>query len=176
MGPAPSRPRLSCGILSAPARAAACRSPFMSSLDLTEAQIAVHWKEEGYLYPPESFKKQANLKDPSVNKRFAIENFPQCYNEYAEMLTWYKKWDQTLDSSNPPFWKWFVGGKINASFNCLDRHLPKSKDKPAYIFVPELENEPDTVLTYQELHKRVNEFAALLRDFCGLKKGDRVTV
>jgi acetyl-CoA synthetase len=148
----------------------------MSSLDLTEAQIAVHWKEEGYFQPPKKFIEQANLKDPDVLKRFALDKFPKCFDEYAEMLTWYKKWDKTLDSSNPPFWKWFVGGKINASFNCLDRHLPKSKDKPAYIFVPELESEPDTVLTYQELHKRVNEFAALLRDFCGLKKGDRVTV
>src|SRR6266852_6249207 len=148
----------------------------MSSLDLTDAQIAVHWKEEGYLYPPESFKKQANLKDPDVNKRFALENFPQCFNEYGELLTWYKKWDQTLDSSNPPFWKWFVGGKINASFNCLDRHLATHKGKAAYIFVPEPENEPLQVITYYELYNHVNEFAALLRDFCGLKSGDRVTI
>src|SRR5712692_4048827 len=148
----------------------------MSSLDLTEAQIAVHWKEEGYLYPPESFKKQANLKDPDVNKRFALENFPQCFNEYGELLTWYKKWDQTFDSSNPPFWKWFVGGKINASFNCLDRHLATHKGKAAYIFVPEPENEPLQVITYYELYNHVNEFAALLRDFCGLKSGDRVTI
>jgi len=103
----------------------------MSSLDLTEAQIAVQWKEEGYLQPPKKFIEQATLKDPDVLKRFALDKFPKCFDEYAEMLTWYKKWDKTLDSSNPPFWKWFVGGKINASFNCLDRHLPKSKDKPA---------------------------------------------
>ena len=148
----------------------------MSSLDLTEAQIAVHWKEEGSIDPPESFKKQANLKDPNVTKRFALENFPQCFNEYGEMLTWYKKWDQTLDSSNPPFWKWFVGGKINASFNCLDRHLATHKGKAAYIFVPEPENEPQQIITYYELYNRVNEFAALLRDFCGLKTGDRVTI
>ena len=55
----------------------------MSNLELTEAQIAVHWKEEQTFYPPESFKKQANLNDPSVNKRFALENFPQCFNEYG---------------------------------------------------------------------------------------------
>jgi acetyl-CoA synthetase len=148
----------------------------MSTLDLTEAQIAVHWKEEEYIQPPESFARQANLKDRDVDKRFSLENFPQCFNEYAEMLTWYKKWDQTLDSSNPPFWKWFVGGKINASFNCLDRHLPRLKDKAAYIFVPELENEPTVTITYQQLHDRVNEMAALLRDFCGLETGDRVTI
>ena len=72
----------------------------MSSLDLTEAQIAVHWKEELTIQPPASFVAQANLKDPSIDKRFALDNFPQCFDEYAELLTWYKKWDQTLDSSN----------------------------------------------------------------------------
>ena len=103
----------------------------MSSLDLTEAQIAVHWKEEEYIQPPKSFIEHANLKDPNVMKRFSLENFPKCFDEYGELLTWYKKWDKTLDASNPPFWKWFVGGKLNASFNCLDRHLPKRKDQAA---------------------------------------------
>ncbi len=148
----------------------------MSSLDLTEAQIAVHWKEEEYIQPPASFVAQANLKDSAVTKRFSLENFPKCFDEYAELLTWYKKWDQTLDSSNPPFWKWFTGGKINASFNCLDRHLKTHKDKAAYIFLPELESEPEQTVTYQQLYDRVNEMAALLRDFCGLKAGDRVTI
>ena len=148
----------------------------MSGLDLTEAQIAVHWKEEDYIQPPASFVAQANLKDPSVAKRFSLENFPQCFDEYAELLTWYKKWDETFDGSNPPFWKWFVGGKINASFNCLDRHLKTHQKKAAYIFIPELENEPTITITYQELYDRVNEMAALLRGFCGLKAGDRVTI
>jgi len=148
----------------------------MSSLDLTEAQIAVHWKEEDSIKPPASFVAQANLKDPNVDKKFSLDHFPDCFNEYAELLTWYKKWDKTLDSSNPPFWKWFSGGKINASYNCLDRHLATHKNKAAYIFIPELENEPTVTITYQQLYDRVNEMAALLRDFCGLKKGDRVTI
>jgi acetyl-CoA synthetase len=148
----------------------------MSNLELTEAQIAVHWKEEEYFYPTEEFKRQANLTDPKVIERFSLKNFPQCFDEYGELLTWYKKWDKTLDSSNPPFWKWFVGGKLNASFNCIDRHLSTHKGKAAYIYVPEPENEPTQVITYQELYVRVNEFAALLRDHCGLKAGDRVTI
>jgi acetyl-CoA synthetase len=147
-----------------------------STLELTEAQIAVHWKEELLIPPPKSFVEQANLTDPNVDKRFALDKFPECFNEYAEMLTWYKKWDKTLDYSNPPFWKWFVGGKINASYNCLDRHLPKKAGKAAFIFVPELESEPMVTLTYQELYVRVNETAAVLQDFCGLKAGDRVTI
>jgi acetyl-CoA synthetase len=144
--------------------------------ETNEAQIAVHWKEEGYLYPPADFIAQANLTDPNVDKRFSIENFPQCFDEYAELLTWYKKWDKTLDTSNPPFWKWFVGGQLNASYNCIDRHLPEKRGKAAFIFVPELENEPTVTLTYQELFVRVNEMAALLREFCGVQTGDRVTI
>ena len=146
------------------------------SLELNEAQIAVHWKEEGYLQPNPKFVQQANLKDPSVDKRFSLENFPKCFDEYANMLTWFKKWNQTLDYSNPPFWKWFVGGELNASYNCIDRHLPQDRGKAAFIFVPEPENEDPVTITYQELYIRVNEVAAMLRDFCGLKKGDRVTI
>jgi len=142
----------------------------------SEAQIAVHWKEEEYFQPSKEFVAQANLKDPAVNERFSEKNFPKCFEEYAEMLAWFKRWDKVLDTSDPPFWKWFVGGKINASFNCVDRHLAKHRDKAAIIFVPEPEDEAPVALTYQELFVRVNEFAALLRDFANLKTGDRVTI
>jgi acetyl-CoA synthetase len=69
-----------------------------------------------------------------------------------------------------------VGGRINASYNCVDRHLAKYKNKTAIHFVPEPEHEPIQHVTYQDLYARVNEVAALLQDFCGLKKGDRVTL
>ena len=144
--------------------------------EVSEAQIAVHWQEEGYFSPPKEFIAQANLADKSVFKRFSLDKFPGYYKEFAALLDWYKKWDQLFDASNPPFWRWFVGGKINASYNCVDRHLAKHKNKTAIHFVPEPENEAIQHLTYQELFVRVNEFAALLRDFCGLKAGDRVTL
>ena len=146
------------------------------SENVSEAAIAVHWQEEGYYQPPKSFVAQANLTDPKVYERFSLDKFPECFNEYADLLDWYKRWDKTLDTSNAPFWKWFVGGRINASYNCVDRHLPKYKNKTAIHFVPELENEPIQHVTFQELYVRVNEFAALLRDFCGVKPGDRVTL
>ena len=60
------------------------------------------------------------------------------------MLTWYKKWDEVLDSSDAPSFKWFKGGKLNASYNCIDRHLAKNKNKTAIHFVPELEEESQT--------------------------------
>ena len=144
-------------------------------VELSEAQIAVHWREEEYVYPPAKFIGQANASDPAIFDRFREENFPECFKEYADLLTWDKYWHTTLDTSNAPFWKWFVGGRLNASYNCVDRHLAKYRNKAAFIWVPEPEAQVTQAITYQELYKRVNEFAALLRDFCGLKQGDRVT-
>lgn len=144
--------------------------------EATEAQIAVHWKEEEYVRPSQDFIAQANLSDNSVTERFSEKNFPNCFAEYAQMISWDKPWRTILDTSDPPFWKWFVGGQLNVSYNCIDRHLAKYKNKAALIFVPELEDEPQVAITYQELYIRVNEFAALLRDFAGLKSGDRVTI
>ncbi len=145
-------------------------------VETTEAQIAVHWKEEEYYYPSSKFIGQANLTDPAVFDRFSLDNFPDYYTEYAELLTWYKYWDEVLDSSDAPCYKWFKGGKLNASYNCIDRHLEKNKNKTAIHFVPELEEEAVQHITYQELYVRVNEFAALLRDTAKLKRGDRVTI
>ena len=144
--------------------------------DQNEAQIAVHWKEEEYIQPPAKFIAQANLNDPAIVERFGEKYFPECFREYAELLHWDNYWHTILDTSNPPFWKWFVGGKLNAAYNCVDRHLAKHKNKAALIFVPEPEAEQHVVITFQELYVRVNELAALLRDFAGLKKGDRVTI
>ncbi len=144
--------------------------------EISEAQIAVHWKEEEYLRPTAKFVGQANLVDPAVRDRFKEEHFPECFREYAELLTWDRYWHTTLDTSTPPFWKWFVGGRLNACYNCVDRHLAKHKNKAALIFVPEPGDEPIYAVTYQELFTRVNEVAAVLRDFCGLRRGDRVTI
>src|SRR5437868_12915125 len=141
----------------------------------SEATIAVHWREEGYYPPPPKFIGQANASDPALLDRLAEANFPECFREYADLLEWDEYWHTTLDTSNPPFWKWFVGGKLNASYNCLDRHLAKDRNKAALICVPEPEDAADAVITYQELYRRVNEFAAVLQDL-GLQAGDRVTL
>ena len=145
-------------------------------VETTEAQIAVHWKEEDYYYPSSKFIGQANLTDPAIYDRFSLDNFPQCFVEYAELLTWYKYWDEILDTSDAPCYKWFKGGRLNASFNCIDRHLAQNKNKTAIHFVPELEEERTDHVTFQELYVRVNEFAALLKDRAKLKRGDRVTI
>ena len=143
---------------------------------VSETQIAVHWREEEYVYPPQSFIDQANANDPAIFDRFSEENFPDCFKEYANLLTWDKQWDTMLDTSNAPFWRWFVGGKLNASYNCVDRHAEANPDKTAIVFVPELEEDEHVHISYSDLLRQVNEFAAVLRDELGLKTGDRVTL
>jgi acetyl-CoA synthetase len=144
--------------------------------ELSEAQIAVHWREEEYYDPPPSFVKQANGNDPAIFERFAEDKFPECFEEYADLLSWDERWHTILDTSNAPFWNWWVGGRLNACFNCVDRHLETSASKPALVWVPEPEEAEPVEVTYQDLYDRVNEFAAVLRDVVGVKTGDRVTL
>jgi acetyl-CoA synthetase len=117
------------------------------------------------------------MTDETIYDRFSLDNFPTASRNMLTCWTGTNTGMTILDTSDAPCWKWFKGGKINASYNCVDRHLAKNKNKTAIHFVPELEEEKATEhITYQELYVRVNEFAALLRDFAGLKKGDRVTL
>jgi len=90
------------------------------------------------------------------------------------MLTWFEPYRTVLDTSDAPFWKWFVGGKINASYNCVDRHLANYGNKAAFIFVPEPEAEPDASSRISSSTLASNEVAALLRGL-GLKQATRVT-
>jgi len=90
-----------------------------------------------------------------------------------EKLDWFRDFDKTLDESNAPFYKWFVGGKLNASYQCIDRHLETKKNQAAIIW--EGDDGEKRVYTYLELHKEVNRFANLLKSF-GVKKGDRVVL
>ncbi|NAL78033.1 acetate--CoA ligase [Nitrososphaera sp. AFS] len=106
-------------------------------------------------------------------KNQASENSEQFWSEQAENILWFKKWDKILDS-NPPFYKWFVGGTLNASFNCLDRHINTDlKNKAAVIW--ESETYESRVLTYYQLYTSVNKFANGLKNL-GVKKGDCVTI
>ena len=101
------------------------------NVEVSEAQIASHWREEERIHPSTGFISQANIADPAVFERFTEDKFPEYFREYADLLSWDKYWHTTLDTSNPPFWKWFSGGKLNASYNCVDRHLEEHKNKAA---------------------------------------------
>jgi acetyl-CoA synthetase len=107
-------------------------------------------------------------------KSQALENPEQFWGEQAKSLIWFKQWDKVLDSSHAPFYKWFVGGKLNASVNCLDRHIDSDlKNKVAIIW--EAENRESRSFTYFQLYRSVNKFASALKNL-GVKKGDRVTI
>jgi len=124
------------------------------TVESSGTHIAVHWKEESYYQPPASFVAQANASDPAILEQFSEDKYPQCFEAYANLLTWYKPWDTILDTSNAPFWKWWVGGEINASYNCVDRHLEDKANKAALIWVPEPEEEAHQAITYRELRPR----------------------
>lgn len=128
-------------------------------------------EEDRIFLPPEKFRENAVISDPSIYSK--AENRLAFWEERASELSWFKKWDSVLEW-NPPFAKWFSGGKLNASYNCLDRHLESwRRNKAAIVF----EGEPgDTrVLTYKDLHREVSQFANALKSL-GVQKGDRVTI
>jgi acetyl-CoA synthetase len=109
--------------------------------EVSEAQIAVHWREEEYYQPSAKFIAQANAADPAIFEQFSERRFPDCFKGYADLLDWDQYWHTTLDTTNPPFWKWFLGGRLNACYNCVDRHLASNRNRAALIWVPEPEIE-----------------------------------
>jgi len=122
--------------------------------------------------PPKAFREQANVRDPSVYRK-ADRDFQKFWAGFARELSWYKTWKRVLEWK-PPYAKWFVGGKLNASVNCLDRHvLGPRKNKAALIW----EGEPgdQRILTYRELLREVAKFGNVLKSL-GIRKGDRVTL
>ena len=103
----------------------------------------------------------------------SLQNIETFWAEQAENLVWNRKWDKTLEW-NPPFAKWFVGGLVNASINCLDKHINSEiKNKAAIIW--EGENGENITLTYYQLYQKVNQFSNALKNL-GIRKGDCVTI
>jgi acetyl-CoA synthetase len=112
-------------------------------------------------------------KKLSKIRKQALENSEEFWEEQAKYLKWFKEWDKVLDW-NPPFAKWFVGGKLNASVNCLDRHIDSdAKNKVAIIW--EGENGETNSFTYYQLYRSVNKLASALKNL-GVKKGDRIAI
>ncbi len=139
---------------------------------MTDQNIAGLLDEQRTFAPPRTFTEQANVRDPGIYDR-ALADREAFWAREAENLDWIRRWDRVLDWK-PPFAQWFVGGKINASYNCVDRHLPTwRRNKAAIIW----EGEPgdDRVLTYRDLYREVNKAANVLKSL-GVKKGDRVTL
>jgi acetyl-CoA synthetase len=144
---------------------------------MSEATIESILQEKRLFSPPAEFSQKAHIK--------SLEDYQQLYEtakadpqkfwaDLAEQeLHWFQKWETVLDWQ-PPFAKWFVGGKINISYNCLDRHLTTwRRNKAALIW----EGEPgdSRTLTYAQLHREVCQFANVLKQL-GVQKGDRVGI
>ena len=129
-------------------------------------------QEDRTFPPPEAFVRQANVSDPNVYAEAAAD--PEAFwARFAAELDWFKPWDKVLEW-NPPYAQWFVGGQLNASYNCIDRHLASARRNKAAII---WEGEPGDrqVYTYWDLYREVCRFANGLKSL-GVQKGDRVTI
>ena len=123
--------------------------------------------------------KTVTPKKYAASHESSLAKGPEFWSAVASELDWYKKWERTLDESRPPFYKWFVGGELNASQLCVDRHAKGPlRDKTAIVWEGEpFEGEgPKEVrrLTYGDLYRDVNRMAYLLKHRYGIKKGDTI--
>jgi acetyl-CoA synthetase len=144
----------------------------MAKLVRKDEPIEALLKEGRKFPPPKAFAKAARVKTPALY-RTAQRNPVRFWEREAKELRWLKPWKRALEWT-PPYAKWFVGGRLNASVNCLDRHLDGARRMKAALI---WEGEPgdSRVLTYWDLYREVNRFAAALRSG-GVKKGDIVTI
>ncbi|MBX6770260.1 MAG: acetate--CoA ligase [Chloroflexi bacterium] len=140
--------------------------------DATAGTIEALLQEQRRYPPPAEFAARANANDPSIYQR-ADEDPEGFWAEQAKSLDWFKPYQKVLEW-DPPWAKWFVGGELNACYNCVDRHIAGvRKNKAALIW----EGEPgeERVLTYRDLYREVNRAAAALQRL-GIQKGDRVAI
>ncbi|KIM08636.1 MAG: acetyl-CoA synthetase [Sulfurovum sp. FS08-3] len=128
--------------------------------------------------PNREFAKEARVKNMCeyhALQNEAMEDYEGFWSRYAkEKLDWIEPFTTTLDESNAPFYRWFDGGKLNVSVQCIDRHLSSRKNKAAIIF--EGDRGDKQIITYLELYYQVNKFANLLKENFGVQKGDRVVI
>ena len=121
--------------------------------------------------PPAAFREHALASDASVYERAAADPLAWWASQ-AEGLDWFQKWTTVLDDGDPPFYKWFTGGTLNVSYNCLDRHVIAGRgERIAFHWRGEEGDERD--ITYAELLAEVERFASALKDL-GVAKGDVV--
>jgi acetyl-CoA synthetase len=138
-----------------------------------EQELEKLLEEHEKFEPPEEFKKKALWNDPAIYEE-ASKDVEAWWAGHAKELHWFNEWDEVLDDSNPPFYKWFTGGKINASYNCLDRHVEAGNgDRVAFHWRGEEGEEKD--VTYDDLLRDTQKFANGLKDI-GIEKGDIVGI
>ncbi|WP_137289666.1 acetate--CoA ligase [Natronorubrum halophilum] len=138
-----------------------------------DANLEARLEEQETFDPPESFVEQANVSDPGIYEEFE-EDWPGCWERAADLLSWDEEYDTVLEDDNAPFYEWFTNGKLNASYNCIDRHVEGDRaDETAIEWEGELGETRS--YTYAELQREVEEFAATLREL-GVEEDDVVTL
>lgn len=133
---------------------------------------------ENLYFPNEEFAKNANVKGmeqyQALQKK-AHQDYEGFWGDFArEKIEWFKPFDTVLDESNAPFYKWFDGGEMNVSYQCIDRHLKTRKNKTAIIF--EGDNGDKRTISYLQLSHEVNRASNMLKDIFHIEKGDRVVL
>src|SRR5712671_3811313 len=147
-----------------------------TTVPVSDPNIDSTLREQRVFECPDQFRQNAHIKSAEEYDRIyreSVEQPEKFWGGIASELHWFKKWDKVLEW-NHPWAKWFAGGQLNLSYNCLDRHVQAfRKNKAALIW----ESEPGEVrtLTYQQLHREVQKFANVLKSL-GVKKGDRVAI
>jgi acetyl-CoA synthetase len=147
-------------------------------VEKSKGNIVSMMEESRVFEPSEEIKKQAYLSMEDYKKlyRKSIDKPDEFWSEMADQLEWFKKWEKVCEwDFHKPELKWFVGGKLNVSYNCLDKHIKEGRgNKVALIWQGE-PLEENRVFTYQQLHYHVCKFANVLKKQ-GIKKGDRVSI
>ncbi|RDI71077.1 acetate--CoA ligase [Halopelagius longus] len=138
-----------------------------------DGELEARLVEQEEFEPSDEFVEQANVSDPDIYEEFE-ENWPDCWERAADLLDWEEEYETVLDDSNEPFYEWFSDGTINASYNCVDRHV-ENGDKNRVAIKWEGEYGETRTYTYQDLYREVNEFAAALRDM-GVEEDEVVTL
>jgi acetyl-CoA synthetase len=149
----------------------------MATQDKTDVEVLEHELEElleqETFDPPKDFVENALLSDPAIYEE-AAKDPVAWWEKQADALHWFEKWDTALNEENPPFYKWFEGGKINASYNCLDRHVEDGRgDRVAFHWRGEQGEQRD--VTYADLLADTQKLANALKDN-GVEKGDVVGI
>jgi acetyl-CoA synthetase len=138
-----------------------------------DGQLEARLAEQEAFEPGDDFVEQANVSEESIYEEFE-ENWPECWTRAADLLDWDEEYTQVLDDSEEPFYEWFADGTLNASYNCIDRHV-EAGNKNRVAIKWEGEHGETRTYTYQDLYREVNEFAAALRGL-GVEEDDVVTM
>jgi len=140
----------------------------------SQSRVIADKKKKGIFWPSPEMRKHAFVSDAKIYAQAAKNPVKFWEQKAKEGLSWFAPWKKAYEWK-PPYFKWFLGGKLNASYNCLDRHLKERGNKVAIIWETEPLEEAEKKITYRGLYREVCKFSNVLKSL-GVKKGDRVAI